>query len=63
MSTSEPPPAAQAEPARASSDGAPKMLSVEGVSKIFGGLVAVDAVDFSIKPKSVVSIIGPKGAG
>ena len=63
MSTSEPPPAAQAEPARASSDGAPKMLSVEGVSKIFGGLVAVDAVDFSIKPKSVVSIIGPNGAG
>jgi len=39
------------------------MLSVEGVSKIFGGLVAVDAVDFSIKPKSIVSIIGPNGAG
>ncbi len=59
------PPTAQADPA---ADTAPngagaKMLNVEGVSKIFGGLVAVDAVDFAIKPKSIVSIIGPNGAG
>ena len=39
------------------------MLDVEGVSKIFGGLVAVDGVDFSIPSKSIVSIIGPNGAG
>ncbi|MBA3267863.1 MAG: ABC transporter ATP-binding protein [Acidimicrobiia bacterium] len=39
------------------------MLAADGVSKIFGGLVAVDDVDFSIAPKSIVSIIGPNGAG
>ena len=38
-------------------------LSAEGVSKIFGGLVAVDGVDFKIPPRSIVSIIGPNGAG
>jgi len=38
-------------------------LSVQGVSKIFGGLVAVDGVDFKISPNSIVSIIGPNGAG
>ena len=38
-------------------------LSADGVSKIFGGLVAVDGVDFKIAPKSIVSIIGPNGAG
>jgi len=38
-------------------------LCAEGVSKIFGGLVAVDGVDFEIAPRSIVSIIGPNGAG
>jgi len=61
MSTSQSPPATQSEPAP--NGAAPKMLAVEGVSKIFGGLVAVDGVDFSIPPKSIVSIIGPNGAG
>ena len=39
------------------------ILEVVGVSKVFGGLVAVDAVDFAIPRKSIVSIIGPNGAG
>jgi branched-chain amino acid transport system ATP-binding protein len=39
------------------------MLAAEGVSKIFGGLVAVDSVDFAIAPRSIASIIGPNGAG
>jgi branched-chain amino acid transport system ATP-binding protein len=39
------------------------MLSADGVSKIFGGLVAVDSVDFAIAPRSIASIIGPNGAG
>ncbi len=45
------------------SDGAAALLEASGVSKIFGGLVAVDDVSFAIKPKSIVSIIGPNGAG
>jgi branched-chain amino acid transport system ATP-binding protein len=45
------------------SNGAAPLLAASDVSKIFGGLVAVDDVNFSIKPKSIVSIIGPNGAG
>jgi branched-chain amino acid transport system ATP-binding protein len=40
-----------------------KILEAAGVSKIFGGLVAVDNVSFSVPHRSIVSIIGPNGAG
>ena len=64
MSTPGHPAAASSQPAAAtSSNGAAQTLDVQGVSKIFGGLVAVDGVDFSIPSKSIVSIIGPNGAG
>jgi branched-chain amino acid transport system ATP-binding protein len=33
------------------------------VSKIFGGLTAVNKVDLSIPKSSIFSIIGPNGAG
>ncbi|MEA2254154.1 MAG: branched-chain amino acid transport system ATP-binding protein [Solirubrobacteraceae bacterium] len=39
------------------------LMSVEGVSKVFGGLVAVHEVSFDIPERSIVSIIGPNGAG
>jgi branched-chain amino acid transport system ATP-binding protein len=39
------------------------LLVVEQLSKEFGGLVAVDAVDFTIRRDAVVSLIGPNGAG
>jgi branched-chain amino acid transport system ATP-binding protein len=39
------------------------LLEASGVSKIFGGLVAVNEVTFDIPRKSIVSIIGPNGAG
>jgi branched-chain amino acid transport system ATP-binding protein len=39
------------------------ILTASSVSKIFGGLVAVDDVDFVIPRKGIVSIIGPNGAG
>lgn len=38
-------------------------LSLEGLTKRFGGLVAVDDVTFSLDEGDLVSIIGPNGAG
>jgi branched-chain amino acid transport system ATP-binding protein len=39
------------------------ILLAERCSKVFGGLVAVNDVTFSIPRKGIVSIIGPNGAG
>ncbi|MFC3960096.1 ABC transporter ATP-binding protein [Halovivax cerinus] len=39
------------------------MLEVSGVTKSFGGLVAVDDVSFSIGDAEIVGLIGPNGAG
>jgi branched-chain amino acid transport system ATP-binding protein len=38
-------------------------LKVEGLSKHFGGVAAVDDVSFSVQPGEHVVIIGPNGAG
>jgi len=38
-------------------------LEVSGITKKFGGLVAVDAVSFHVEQGEIVSIIGPNGAG
>jgi branched-chain amino acid transport system ATP-binding protein len=39
------------------------LLAAQGVRKEFGGLVAVNDVDFAIPEKAIVSLIGPNGAG
>ncbi len=39
------------------------LLEAEHVSKVFGGLVAVEDVSFAIPERAIVSIIGPNGAG
>jgi branched-chain amino acid transport system ATP-binding protein len=39
------------------------ILEAAGVSKAFGGLLAVSEVTFDIPTRSIVSIIGPNGAG
>ena len=39
------------------------LLAVEGVSKRFRGLVAVDRVDFEVPDGDIFAVIGPNGAG
>jgi branched-chain amino acid transport system ATP-binding protein len=39
------------------------LLECRGLSRRFGGLVAVDAVDLVIEPGEVRAVIGPNGAG
>ena len=38
-------------------------LEVANVSKRFGGLVALNAISFSVEQGEIVGIIGPNGAG
>lgn len=39
------------------------LLEVENISKSFGGLIAIEGIDFSLEEDKIVSIIGPNGAG
>jgi ABC-type branched-subunit amino acid transport system ATPase component len=38
-------------------------LSIRGLRKSFGGVVAVDGVDLDVRPGQVVGLIGPNGSG
>jgi len=39
------------------------ILEISGLTKRFGGLVAVNAVSFTVGEREIVSVIGPNGAG
>ncbi len=39
------------------------LLEVNGITKVFGGLTAVENVEFKVNQGEIVSIIGPNGAG
>jgi len=41
----------------------PPLLSIQQVTRVFGGLVALSAVSFSVAAGEIVSLIGPNGAG
>lgn len=51
-------------PSRTTEDAAREIvLDARGVTKRFGGLVAVDSVDLQIPKGAISSVIGPNGAG
>ena len=39
------------------------LLELHEISKIFGGLIAINELSFSVEQGSVVGLIGPNGAG
>ncbi|HEV7679977.1 MAG TPA: ATP-binding cassette domain-containing protein [Candidatus Dormibacteraeota bacterium] len=41
----------------------PPLLEVRGLSRSFGGVVAVDGVSFALQPHGILGFIGPNGAG
>ena len=48
--------------AAAAAAGAP-LLAIEGLTRHFGGVRAVDGVTFAVRPQEVYGLIGPNGAG
>ncbi len=45
------------------SEARPPILSISGLTKRFGGLVAVENVDLDVPPGAIAGLIGPNGAG
>jgi len=39
------------------------LISVSGLSKIYGEQRAVDSISFEVKPGEVLGFLGPNGAG
>ena len=39
------------------------LLEIRGLTRRFGGLVAVNAIDLDVREGELVSVIGPNGAG
>ncbi|MBI2720258.1 MAG: ABC transporter ATP-binding protein [Rhizobiales bacterium] len=40
-----------------------ELLEISGITKRFGGLVAVNNVTFDVRDREILSVIGPNGAG
>src|ERR687898_3422528 len=47
----------------ATGDGSPPLFQLAGVTKRFGGVVAVRDVDFDLRPGEVHALVGENGAG
>ena len=55
--------ARQALAARAAGEQRDPILEVRGLTKRFGGILAVDDVSFKLYPDQILGLIGPNGAG
>lgn len=44
-------------------NSSPAMLEVQRITRLFGGLVAVNDVSFRVEPQEIFGLIGPNGAG
>jgi branched-chain amino acid transport system permease protein len=55
--------AAEALPGRQRPAAGGDLLQVRGVTKRFGGLVAVNALSFDVRSGQIVGLVGPNGAG
>ena len=40
-----------------------KTLSIAGLRKVYGDIVAVDGISFDVRPKEIIGLLGPNGAG
>jgi branched-chain amino acid transport system ATP-binding protein len=49
--------------APAPANGGGPILDAANISKVFGGLVAVNDISFTVPQRAIVSLIGPNGAG
>jgi ABC-type branched-subunit amino acid transport system ATPase component len=60
-----PEPASRPQPAapRTASAEHVRLISVEGISKRFGGLQALEEVSFEVRSGEILGVIGPNGAG
>jgi branched-chain amino acid transport system ATP-binding protein len=54
---------AEVAPTAAQQEAPAAILETQGLTKQFGGLVAVNDVSFRVPERAIVSIIGPNGAG
>lgn len=52
-----------ADQVQSSEDGSEAILETKGLTKTFGGLTAVDSVDYRLPSTGIRCIIGPNGAG
>ncbi|MFI9721956.1 sugar ABC transporter ATP-binding protein [Streptomyces sp. NPDC052396] len=50
-------------PGTTDSPGSAPLVRIRGLSKRFGGTLALDSVDLDIRPGSVLALLGPNGAG
>lgn len=50
-------------PMKQNHSSGPALLELKGVTKVFGGLTAVDDVSFAIRKGEILGLIGPNGAG